>query len=152
MKTINKKYTFTEEDALAHATFYGYNPKVVDETKLDENGNVPLTDAFNEDGTPKYEQEYDMETMEVIGNRLDESGNPIRVQEPVDVYMDNPQSPVDFLSANFDEFVKDWFMKPIIAEADKQKRIAVRDAEIAQRAMLEAVEGGVKSKIETVIE
>jgi hypothetical protein len=165
MKTINKTFTcaddesiiikvykFKDDEALNQATFYTYNPKIVDETLLDENGNVPLVEAVNEDGTPKYEQEYDMETLEATGNKLDEDGKPIRAMEPLDVYIDNPTKPVDFLSGNFDKFIKPWFMAPAQAEAKRHQKNAEREAAAATKTMLDAIEGGVESKIETVIE
>lgn len=152
MKTINKKYTFTEEDALAHATFYGYNTKVVDETKLDENGNVPLIDLIDEEGNPVYEQEFDAETVTETGNKLDAEGNPIPVKVPMDVYIDNPVTPVEFLSTHFDEFVKEWFIAPVQKQMELAAKAAQKEAEATAKITLENVEQGIKSKITTVIE
>ena len=156
MPIIKKQFPFTDQEAHTHAEFYGWRDKVVDETLLDENGNVPIVPAVNEDGTPRYEMdvEYDEETMEEISSteRLDADGNPIQATEPLDVYMDNPVTPTQYLSDHFDGFIKDWFLAPAEAEAKRQQKIAEREAAAATKTMVDAIEGGVKAKIVTVIE
>lgn len=154
MKTITKKYTFTEEEALAHATFYGWKDKSVDESLLDENGNVPLVDKLDDEGNVIYLQkiyidENDVETYE---NVLDEIGNPTTIKEPLNVYIDNPQTPLDFLSMHFDGFIKEWFLAPAKRQAEIARKQAEVEAKNATASMITAIEEGVKAKISTVIE
>lgn len=155
MAKITKTYTFTAEEALALAKFYGYTEKVVDQTLLDENGNVPRVPAVNDDGTPRYE--IDVEWAEDGVTVVSETphlvdGEPVQIMEPTDVYIANTISPVEYLSGNFDEHVKPWFVALAKSEADKAQKQAEHQAAEATRAAVQMIEDSVGAKIATVIE
>lgn len=155
MKYLIAKFPTTDEDIMALALEKGWKEKVVDENLLVD-GSVPLVPLFNEDGTPKYQMEYtfDEETGEVTSEtpRLDENGDPMQAEGPLDVYIDNPQTTLEYLQEKFAEHNTPWLMTVAEKQIKAQTTEAMNAAKAAEADQIEAVKANVKSQIEFIVE
>ena len=160
MSTIT--FTYTQKDASLirnRAIELGYKERIVDES-LFVDGKIPMVQAKDEDGKPLVEMDYVYAEMteenpmpELISStpRLDEDGNEIPVMQQMDVMIDNPETPEQFIAvkakAEVAKLLAGGIEKQIVTAATLEAERIVKEAKATAKATKEAVADSIEVTI-----
>jgi len=147
-------YDDTKIDIKAVAEHMGYQTKIIDETQLDADGNVPMVQATDDAGNLMWETEATDPNADILDpattfqDKLDADGNKIPLMVAKDVFIDNTQKYEDFIAEKVSE---NWAQEAGEKIANAAFAVAERDLRELKSGMIKAVVDNTQTDVTKVV-
>jgi len=140
--TLNKTLQFDDTLAPTVANELGYPDKIVDTTKLDINGNVPLEPSVDAKGNAIYDMTDEVQTDGTVKQVQGKQRT-----QPVDVYIANPDTPLMYLEKEISKLIDSMVAEKLAGALIKAKKAKQEQAITVEK---EATVQSIKASITTV--